>query len=143
MNKFNDVVESKPDDELLKTVYEFDLWSPEMLASVETELEKRNILPNDIQLRKQGVMESEKANLIEGKSASITGIVIGWITVFGLLGIIIGYNYSFSKIRDKYSGEQYFKYDKGSRKMGSYLFYSSIVFSTIVLLYRFMKSYAI
>ena len=95
MNTFDEIVQNKSNEELLKMIYEFDTWSPEMLASTESELAKRNILPNDIQLRKQELIELENVNLTKGRSASITGMVVGWLTAFGfwvfLLDIIIAF----------------------------------------------------
>lgn len=143
MENFNEIVKNKSNDELLEMVYEFDKWSPEMLVSIESELANRNILPKDIKSKKQELIKLEIANLSEGKSASIIGMVVGWLTSFGLLGIFIGYNYSFSKVKNKYSGEQYFKYDETSRKIGFYLFYASIILSTLGLLYRLFKDYSI
>jgi hypothetical protein len=45
MNDFRETVQNKLNDELLKMVYGFDEWSPEMLKAVEDELSKRNIYP--------------------------------------------------------------------------------------------------
>ena len=84
MESFTEIVKNKTNDELLKMVYEFEEWSPEMLASIEAELAKRNILPNDINIRKQQMVEKEDEHLSTGKKASIIGQVVGWLTVFGL-----------------------------------------------------------
>lgn len=143
MDDFNELLENKSNDELLLMVYEYDKWSPEMLVSIETELTKRKILPNDIRSRKEKLMELEDGKLKVGRSASVIGLVIGWLTSFGLLGIFIGYNYSFSKAVNKYSGEKYFKYDESSRKNGTYLFYASIILSTLGLLFRIFRNYSI
>lgn len=143
MHSFNEILENKSNDELLRMVYEYEKWSPEMLASIEAELAKRNILPNDIKSRKEELIELEDTNLSTGKSASTIGLVIGWLTAFGLLGIFIAYHYSFSKVSNKYSGKQYFRYDESLRKNGSYLFYTSIILSTLGLLYRLFKEYSI
>jgi hypothetical protein len=143
MDDFIDIVNKKTDDELLKMVYEFAEWSPEMLISVEDELLKRNILPNDIGARKQELIEMEDVELSKGKEASIIGQVIGWVTILGFLGIFIGYHYGFSKIRNKYTGKQYFRYNESSRKHGEYLFYSAIVLLTLGILYKLLKEYSI
>ena len=97
MDDFNELLENKSNDELLLMVYEYDKWSPEMLVSIETELTKRKILPNDIRSRKEKLMELEDGKLKVGRSASVIGLVIGWLTSFGLLGIFIGYNTAFQK----------------------------------------------
>jgi len=139
VNHFTEIIQSKPDGELLKMVYAFDEWSPEMLSAVEAELLKRNILPDDIQSRKKVLIQAEKEQLITGKQASLFGQIIGWLTVFGLFGIGIGYHYAFSKVRSKYTQDEYFKYNESSRKNGSYLFYTSLLLTSALLLYRMLE----
>ena len=136
MNNFNEAAQSKSNTELLKMVYEFDEWSPEILNAVEQELLNRKILPTDLVLYKQNKIEMEDTELSKGKEAGLTGQIIGWLTVFGILGFAIGYNYAFSKVRSKYSAKQYFKYNDDSRKNGKYLFYTSLFLSAIVILYK-------
>jgi len=136
MDHFIDQVRIKPDEELLKMVYEFDDWSPAMLSAVETELLKRNILPLDIHLKKQKLIEKEDIELSKGRKASVIGQVVGWITVFGFLGIYIGYNYAFSKVKSKHTGKEYFKYDPESRKNGSFLFYIATALLFVFIFYR-------
>lgn len=141
INNFQEIVKGKSNDELLKIVYQFQEWSPEMLEAVEQELSKRNILPSDISEKKQQAAGNEKVQLIKGKEASLVGQIIGWIGVFGILGIFIGYYYAFAKVRGKYTDEQYFKYDESSRKNGSYLFYTSICLSVIAIFYKMITFY--
>lgn len=136
MSNFDETVQNKPDAELLKMVYEFDLWSSEMLSAVERELSKREILPADLATYKQEKIEKEDMELSKGKEASLAGQIIGWLTCFGLLGIAIGYNYAFSKVKGKYSAEQYFKYNENSRKNGKNLFYASTLLSALAILYK-------
>ena len=76
-NDLTNTVQLKPNDELLKMVYEFDEWSPEMLLTIETELNKRNILPNDISMRKQQATIEEDEVLSNGKPASLGGQIFG------------------------------------------------------------------
>jgi len=140
-NNFQEIVENKSNDELLKIVYQFDEWSPEMLEAVEHELAIRNILPTDIIVKKQQLTEAEEEKLIKGKEASLIGQIIGWLAVFEFLGIFIGYYYSFSKERSKYTDKQYFRYNESSRKIGSYLFYSSMCLSVIAIFYKIMTAY--
>jgi hypothetical protein len=140
MNDFRETVQHKSNDELLKMVYGFDEWSPEMLKAVEDELSQRNILPDDINTRKQQLIEIEEAQLVKGKQASPFGQIVGWLTIFGLFGILIGYHYAFSKARSKYTGKEYFKYNETSRKNGSYLFYTSICLSGIAIFYKIISA---
>lgn len=139
-NRFESEVKEKPDEELLTMVYEFDAWNVEMLQAVEAELQSRQILPNDIALRKKEMIEEEAAQLAKGKEASLLGQVIGWLCVLGLLGIIIGYNYAFSKVKSKYTGQKFYKYDEDSRDNGSYIFYISLSVCILVTLYIIIKS---
>lgn len=134
--EYIDTVKSKPNDELLKMVYEFETWSPEMLQAVEKELATRSILPDDVNDRRQVLIDQEKIELENGKEASLFGLAIGWLTVFGLLGIGIGYNYAFSKTRSKYTETVYFEYSENSRKNGTYLFYTSLILSSIAVIYK-------
>jgi hypothetical protein len=114
-----------------------------MLTSVEEELAKRNILPDDINARKQQLSETEDEQLLQGKEAGILGQVVGWLTVLGILGIFIGHYYRFSKVRNKYSGKQYYRYNEHSRRNGSYLFYTAIILLSIEIIYKFSKAYPI
>ncbi len=143
MDSFIEIVKSKTNEELLQMVYEFAEWSPEMLASVEEELAYRNILPNDIKDRKQQLTEIEDEQLLQGKEASIIGQVIGWLTVLGILGIFIGHYYRFSKVRNRYSGKEYYRYNEHSKRNGSYLFYTAIILLSLEILYRISKAYPI
>ncbi|MBS1509289.1 MAG: hypothetical protein JST86_00495 [Bacteroidetes bacterium] len=139
MNTFSEAVKQKSNPELLTMVYQFDEWSPEMLDAVQAELTERCILPGDIAQRKQESIAEEEQVLNEGKEASITGIVLGWLGIFGLLGMFIGYNYAFSKVRSIYTGKQYYKYNAESRKTGSQIFYTALVLFIMFLFYQVAK----
>ena len=141
INNFQETVKNKSNDELLKIVYQFDQWSPEMLEAVEHELARRNILPTDISIRKQQSAEIEEEQLTKGKEPGLIGQIIGWLGVFGFLGIFIGYHYAFSKVRSKYTDTQYFRYNETARKNGSYLFYISMCLSVIAIFYKIMTAY--
>jgi hypothetical protein len=140
MTDFSELVQNKSNSELLKMAYEFDGWSPGMLSAVENELLKRKILPGDIADRKKKMADGEDKELSRGQEASLVGQVVGWLTVFGIFGIAIGYTYAFSKVKGKYSDKSYFKYNEDSRKNGIYLFYTSIVLSIVAILYKLVTS---
>lgn len=125
-DQFKAAVKLKSNDELLKMLYEFDEWSPEMLIAIETELSERNLLPDDIAIRKQQAIIEEEELLLKGKEASLGGQIFGWVFVLGLIGLYIGYNYAYAKVRSKYTGKKYFEYDEASREVGSYIFYTSM-----------------
>ena len=137
--EFNKIVKEKSDSELLSMIYELDKWSPEMLSAIEKELRSRNIFPNDILEQNQKLIEQEREELSIGREASLVGFIIGWIGVFGLLGIIIGYNYAYDKIKSKYTDELFFKYNEASRKYGKYLMNTSLILSAIVILYKIFE----
>ena len=134
-DQFKETVHLKSNDELLKMVYEFDEWSPEMLLTVEAELSERKLLPEDIGARKQQAITEEEELLRTGKEASLGGQIFGWIFVLGLIGLYIGYNYAYAKVRSKYTGKKYFEYDEASREVGSYIFYTSIVAFVLGFMY--------
>ncbi|HKO80026.1 MAG TPA: hypothetical protein VJU78_06520 [Chitinophagaceae bacterium] len=116
-------------------VYQFDKWDLEMLNAVERELEQRRILPNDIIDRKRQLIDAEDRVLSRGKEASVGGQIFGWVFVFGFLGLIIGYNYRYSKIRSKYTGKLYYEFEEPARKNGSYMLYTSIAGVAIAFFY--------
>ena len=134
-DQFKETVKLKSNDELLKMVYEFDEWSPEMLIAAETELSERKLLPDDIAIRKQQAIIEEDEFLSKGKEASLGGQIFGWVFVLGLIGLYIGYNYAYAKVRSKYTSKKYFEYDEPSREVGSYIFYTSIVAFVLGFMY--------
>ena len=117
-------------------VYQFDEWSPEMLKAIEDELQRRQMLPSDITIRKQEIIDKELEILSKGKPATLMGQIFGWLGVLGVLGIIIGYNYSFAKVKSKYTGKKFYKYDEPSRENGNYIFYTSLTVLTLYILYK-------
>lgn len=137
-NKFTSIVHEKTSEELLTIVYQFDQWDSEMLQAVEKELLQRQLLPEDISIRKQEMIEKETLDMEQGKQASLAGQILGWFGVLGLLGICIGYNYAFSKTRSKYTGKKYYKYDEPSRENGTYIFYTSLTILILYILYKLL-----
>jgi hypothetical protein len=136
---FPEIVQSKSDSELLKMVYELDQWSPDMLKAAENELSVRNILPEDIAIRKKEIVETEELKLATGKEASPGGVILGWICIFGVIGLFIGYDYAFSKVHSIYTQKKYFKYNERSRKKGTNIFYTSIIMLILYFLYSIVK----
>lgn len=132
---FQSIVKDKTDEELLLTVYQFDQWDVAMLQVVEAELRLRNILPPDVEERRLEIVKEEDKKLSKGTAASIGGQIFGWLGVLGLFGLIIGYNYSFSKVRSTYTGKKYYQYDEDSRDNGRYIFYTSLIVQSIGICY--------
>ncbi len=132
---FQSIVKDKSDKELLSMVYQFDHWDIAMLHAVEVELRLRNILPVDVEERRQQLVKEEDERLSKGTAASIGGQLFGWLGVLGLFGLIIGYNYSFSKVRSVYTGKKYYQYDEDSRDNGRYIFYTSVIVHSLGICY--------
>ena len=139
MEQFTAIVKKKTNPELLKMVYEFTVWSPEMLQAVQNELERRDALPKDIDEKKQELIRKEDEELSTGKEASAMGVIAGWICVTGLLGIYIGYQYGYSKRRSVYTQKVYYTYNESSRKNGQTLFFASTILSVVAIIYTIAK----
>ena len=138
ISDFEAQVIEKSDEELLIMVYAYDAWSEGMHNAVQKELQKRSLLPSDVQKRRDELIQNEKDEMGNGRKASTLGMLTGCLTVFGLLGIYIGYQYAFSKVHSKYTDEVFYVYDEPSRRNGTTLFYVSILLSLGGLAYRFL-----
>ncbi len=135
MNKHQPLVKAKSDEELLNMVYEFDQWHADMLLAVEEELTERKLLPTDVAIRKKDIIDKEAEELEAGREASFAGQLFGWLGVFGIIGLVIGYQHAFAKETSKYTGKKYFKYDAASREVGTYIFYIGICISLLQFFY--------
>lgn len=138
-NRFQQVVSEKTNEELLEMVYQFADWDAEMLIAVEDELKSRQLLPDDLAKRKQQLIDEEDAALSKGKEASLAGHIFGWIGILGIIGLLIGYHYSFSKVRSKYTQKVYYKYDADSRDNGSPIFYIALLVFIGTIVYTIIK----
>lgn len=135
-NNYQDIVAGYKDEELLLIVYQFDQWDTGMSIAVENELKLRNILPDDLQLKKNTLTQKEHDFLLIGKEATFSQQFLGWIGIVGILGIIIGYELYFSKIKSRYTDTEYFKYNEESRESGRFIFYLSMAFTVCFLAYK-------
>ena len=135
-NEFKDIVVHYSNEELLSMVYQFTQWDAEMLLAAEDELKQRNILPDDILVKKNKLIQKEDEFLSEGKEATFPQQFLGWIGIFGVLGLIIGHHLAFAKTISKYTGKEYFKYDEPSRESGRYMYYLSLAMIVVFLLYN-------
>jgi hypothetical protein len=135
-NSFTNIVKEKSSQELLTMVYQFSEWNADMLQAVQEELLERELLPEDVAIRRKEIVDNDTSNLEQGKAASLSGQIFGWLGVLGLIGLIIGYNYAFSKTKSKYTSKEYYTYDEASRDNGSYIFYTSLTIAIIYLIYK-------
>jgi hypothetical protein len=124
-------IKNKSDQDLEKMLFEMDLWNPDVLLEVESELKQRNRFPADYAERLNILIEAEDKELSNGRPASLVGQILACITVFGLAGIYFGWSYNNSKVISKYTGKEYYKYNPKTREFGNYIF----VISTIIALY--------
>ncbi len=125
------------DDELIKIVYQFYEWDADMLVAVQNKLILRGKLSEDIISKKNMEIVKEDAFLSQGKEASFSQQFLGWIGIVDVLGIIIGYELYFSKIKSHFTTQKYFKYNEDSRESGWYMFYTSLAFMIGFFVYKF------
>ncbi len=111
-----------------------------MLKQVELELKHRNIFPAELDEEFKKLIEQERLVLSAGKDASPFGLIIGWIFVLGVIGIIIGYNYTYSKVKSKYTDELFFEYNEKTRSNGRLLYNTSLVLTILFVIYRVVSS---
>lgn len=137
-NIYPEIVKNKSDEELLAMVYQDRQWETDILIEAEAELQRRGILPEEIKLRKTALIEREDAILSEGRESDWAGRLLGWVGIFGVLGIIIGYHHTFAKVMSKYTGKEYFKYNEQSRENGRYTFYIAVILHTLWFLNKLM-----
>ena len=135
-NNFQDFIASHTDAELLSLAYRFDALQPDLQPAAEEELRRRNTMPPDFEQRKQLIIEQEDEILSEGKEARFPQQFFGWLGIFGILGIIIGYDLYFSKMVSRYTGKVYHEYDEQSRESGRYMFYVSLLTHSLFILYK-------
>lgn len=135
-NSFTNIVKEKSSQELLTMVYQFSEWNADMLQVVQEELLERELLPEDVAIRRKEIVDNDTSNLEQGKAASLSGQIFGSLGVLGLIGLIIGHNYAFSKTKSKYTAKEYYTYDEASRDNGSYIFYTSLTTAIIYLIYK-------
>ena len=127
MNSFTEIAKEKSTAELIEIIYALDDWDPNMRKECENELTRRKQLPADFESKMKELIEQGEAKLAMGKPASMLGIIVGWLTIFGLLGLYIGYHYSYSKITSRNTGIKYYEYNQESRKNGEYILYASVL----------------
>jgi hypothetical protein len=130
----NELVESilmKRDSELIEMLFEFGKWNSSVIKLVREELIKRGSYPSDYDEKLKIITNKEHELLSQGKPASMLGKIISCISVFGLLGIFMGYQYMNAKEKSIYDGTEFFKYNSNTREFGKYIFYISI--SIVVL----------
>lgn len=133
-NEYESIVKNKNDDELLAMVYTLDMWNPSMMNAIQQELKKRGILPDDIAEQKKNIIEKEHEQLLVGKNASFLGLFVGFCGVLGIIGMLVGAHYYFSKTQSIYTQNIYYTFNEDSRYAGKLM----LLISTIVSILAFM-----
>lgn len=124
------------DKELFSIMYRSATGDPEMTAAAEEELRSRNIFTDEIAVRRQVLIEEEDDILSEGFEATVPQYIFGWLGIFGVLGLIIGYDLYFSKKISVYTGKAYPEYDEASRESGRLIFFISVITHSLFILYK-------
>ncbi len=135
-NRFRETVMEYPDGQLLYMTQTPDQWEPALLLAAEEELQQRNLLPDEMLIRRAQLIAKEEESLAEGKEATLLQQFFGWLGIFGLLGIIIGYDLYFSKAESLYTGKLYHEYDSESRENGRYIFFTSIITHSLFIIFK-------
>ncbi len=132
---FASIVHSKSTDELLRIFKEWHKYAPEMLEAVTEELDTRKVDLSDLIAEKENEIVEQETLLSKGKKGSPLYIIICFICAFlgGLLGLIGGYIYAFSKTRS-YTGKAFYVYDEPTRKYGKIIITIGLIILGIALI---------
>ena len=135
-NRFRETVSEYSDEYLLQMLHSPAQWEPELLLAAEDELEQRNLLPEEALIRRQQMIAREEERLSEGKPATFLQQFFGWLGIFGILGLIIGYDLYFSKVKSIYTDRLYDEYDSTSKENGRYIFFVSVITHSLFILFK-------
>lgn len=132
---FIEKIHLKTDDELLEIyVNEFN-YQPAFVELARVEMVRRGIpyeSRDDVKYKKEEIRKQELINGYAGSPFYI--ILVGVLALFGgIVGIVGGYIYAFSKITDV-DGEKYYAYDQDTRKWGRIIFFIGISVLAITLI---------
>jgi hypothetical protein len=119
---FETKIKEKTDDELSEIYLNSNNYQIEFIQLVELELEKRKIPINSLKFIKDKKDKISSDTLLLGVQGNIY-----WITAMffaslfgGLIGIIAGYIYAYSKHKN-IKGDEYFYYNESTRKYGRWM----------------------
>ena len=135
---FQNEIENKSDDELLKIYRDFDQYQEEYIEIVAKELDRRGVDFSNLKLQRQHKEAFIAEQLEKGKPGDPVYITLGFIFAFfgGLIGIIAGYVYCRSKNKELGDGTHYY-YDLKTRNLGTGMMLLGISVLVISLLYKF------
>ena len=141
---FNALVKSKPTDELLEMLRDAHQFQPDMIIAVTDELNARNVDTTELMAKRTALYEENETLLSSGKEGNSLYLVICFIASIlgGLLGIIGGYIYSFSKTTSL-AGNRYYVYDKATRQWGRIIFWVGISCFLLAIMIEVGGSYGL
>jgi len=122
---------SATDEELADVVGSASDWSPFDVAHARRLMAERGIDPTMIQEKKEARMRQ----LQSGKPASTFLLALGWISTItsGVIGLGIGWSLCYMK--ETTPEGEFYTYDEGSRKQGTYMMAVSALVAAVYLLY--------
>jgi len=129
-------------DELIDILAKADEWSPFDYQLARKILTERGVEINDQEL--SGLHKSRLEDLKKPDPPQTTWIILGYIFAIagGLLGIFIGWHLSSFK-KTLPDGERVYGYSDNDRKHGKRIFYLSIVFFIIGIIFKFSSALSI
>ena len=139
-NNFESQVEEKTDDELVELFLNASDYQSDFIKQVEAQIVKRNIPLNSLKSIKEQKDSLEENKIEIGKQGSQFWLVfylMGSLFTYGILGIVGGYQYTYSKHTNT-DGDEFFVYNDSTRKYGKWI---SIIGGVILGLKMFMLIY--
>lgn len=134
---FTELINGKSNDELTEILLKPGDYNPEFVKKAEQELVNRKVDVNSIIQKRENAQELNLEEIGMGKPGNDLLIVVGFILSIlgGLVGILIGYIYGFSKKEDRL-GNKHYAYDERTRQKGKIMMWIGIVSFTLGIAFR-------
>lgn len=134
---FQEQVELKSNDELLKIYTDYDQYQDDYIDIVSKELDKRKVDFSNLKLRRQHKEAFIAEQLEKGKPGDPIFIALGFVFALfgGLIGIVAGYVYCKSRNKELGDGRHYY-YDLKTRNLGTGMMILGISVLVISILYK-------
>ena len=123
-----------PKEKEIRNGFGYKRWMGNIQLSNEESktLTEERLLAMELAEKQYQEIEREHEMLAKGRSVNKYPFILGWLTSFCFIGVLIGYSLAYSKIQSIFTRESFYKYDTETRSSGRYLFFISIVASLIV-----------
>jgi|SRR6266498_2198038 len=134
---FQNNIENKSDEELLKIYSDFDQYQDGHIELVSKELDRRQVDFSNLKLRRQHKEAFIAEQLEKGKPGDPVFITLGFISALfgGLIGIVAGYIYCQSRNKELGDGTHYY-YDLKTRNFGTGMMILGISVLVIGVVYK-------